>query len=408
MTDEVAKLVLRNNYLQTQAISMMEARALERLDETARLITNLEKTGLLDRDLEFLPDEVEIDERRQKNQAFTRPEFAVVLSYAKIDLYDGLIASNQSLEDFLTTDPQRYFPAVLRRRYPDLIASHRLSPQILATLIANNIVNRMGPAFVKRVQQDTSVSCVTIARAYVVAREICQATEMYQTIESLDNEIPPTVQQTMMFEVSRILRHACYWLIEKYGDDLEIESAVELYKPGMSAIFARSLSVFTGSTKESRKRAANEYIQLGVPKKLANQMAAIYLTRSMLDITDLANIGKKDVIETARLYADLSEKLDIPWIYRNIESLKVEGRWQAMARSNLREEIYRERRELTSIVLQRRGVDIPKNAVDKWLEKNATSVQHFKTTIEEMKQRSVVDFATLSVAQQELRRLSSE
>jgi glutamate dehydrogenase len=408
MTDEVAKLVLRNNYLQTQAISMMEAKALERLDETARLITNLEKTGLLDRDLEFLPDEVEIDERRQRNQAFTRPEFAVVLSYAKIDLYDGLIESNQSLEDFLTTDPQRYFPAVLRRRYPELIARHRLSPQILATLIANNIVNRMGPAFVKRVQQDTSVSAVTIARAYVIAREICQASEMYQTIESLDNEIPATVQQTMMFEVSRILRHACYWLIEKYGDDLEIESTVALYEPGMSAIFARTLSVFTGSTKESRKQAAKEYIQLGVPKKLANQMAAIYLTRSMLDITDLANICKKDVIETARLYADLSEKLDIPWIYRNIEALKVEGRWQAMARSNLREEIYRERRDLTSMVLRRRGVAIPKNAVDKWLEKNATSVQHFKTMLEEMKQRSVVDFATLSVAQQELRRLSSE
>ena len=128
----------------------------------------------------------------------------------------------------------------------------------------------------------------------------------------------------------------------------------------------------------------------------------------MLDITDLANIGKKDVIETARLYADLSEKLDIPWIYRNIESLKVEGRWQAMARSHLREEIYRERRDLTSIVLQRRGAAIPKDAVDKWLEKNAQSVQHFKMTLEEMKQRPVVDFALLSVAQQELRRLSSE
>ncbi len=408
MTDEVARLVLRNNYLQTQAISMMEARAVERLDETARLITNLEKTGLLDRDLEFLPDEAEIDERRQRQQGFTRPEFAVVLSYAKIDLYNGLIESNQSLEDFLTTDPQRYFPAVLRRRYPELIARHRLSPQILATLIANNIVNRMGPAFVKRVQQDTSVSAVTIARAYVIAREICQAGDMWQDIESLDNAISATVQQTMMFEVSRILRHACYWLIDKYGDDLEIESAVELYKPGMRAIFARAMSVFTGSTKASRKQAANEYIQLGVPKKLANQMAAIYLTRSMLDITDLANIGKKDVIETARLYADLSEKLDIPWIYRNIESLKVEGRWQAMARSNLREEIYRERRELTSIVLQRRGAAIPKDAVDKWLEKNAQSVQHFKMTLEEMKQRPVVDFALLSVAQQELRRLSSE
>ena len=161
-------------------------------------------------------------------------------------MYNGLIESAEGLEDFLTTDPQRYFPAVLRRRYPDLIARHRLSPQILATLIANNIVNRMGPAFVKRVQQDTNVSSVTIARAYVVAREICQAGDLLQTIESLDNEIPATVQQTMMFEVSRILRHACYWLIEKYGDDLEIESTVALFKPGMSAIFARALDDFRG------------------------------------------------------------------------------------------------------------------------------------------------------------------
>ena len=409
MTEEVGRLVLRSNYLQTQAISMMAAKAVERFDETARLITNLERTGLLDRDLEFLPNDVEIDERRQNNLGFTRPEFAVVLSYAKIDLYNGLIDSNQGLEDFLTTDPQRYFPPVLRRRYVDLIPGHRLSRQILATLIANNIVNRMGPAFVKRVQQDTSANCVTIARAYVVAREICQAGELLHSIESLDNEVPATVQQTMMFEVSRILRHACYWLIDKYGDKLEIESTVELYKPGMSAIFARALTIFAGSTSEARKKAADEYVQLGVPKKLANQMAAIYLTLSLLDITDLANTCKKDVVETAKLYAELSEKLDIPWIYRNIEALKVDGRWQAMARSNLREEIYRERRELTAILLQRRGATIPKDAADQWLEKNAAAVQHFKATLEEMKQRhEEVDFAVLSVAQQELRRLSSE
>ncbi|MFQ6007055.1 MAG: hypothetical protein ACE5OQ_16315, partial [Woeseia sp.] len=210
------------------------------------------------------------------------------------------------------------------------------------------------------------------------------------------------------FEVSRILRHACYWLIEKYGDDLEIESAVQLYKPGMAAIYARVLSIFRGSTKETRKLAADEYVKLGVPPKLANQMAAIYLTRASLDITDLANMYRKDVVETAKLYADLSDKLDIPWIYRNIEALKVEGRWQAMARSNLRDEIYRERRELAAILLRRRGTAIPKKAVDDWINKNAAAVQHFVSTLDEMKQRHEIDFATLSVAQQELRRLSAD
>jgi glutamate dehydrogenase len=408
MTDAVAKLVLRTNYLQTQAISMMTAQATRRIDETARLITNLEKTGLLNRHLEFLPDEIEIDERRQKNQGFTRPEFAVVLSYAKIDLYNGLIDSGLGLEDFLTTDPQRYFPQVLRRRYVDLIPDHRLSRQILATLIANNIVNRMGPAFVKRVQQDTGCNCVTIARAYVVAREICQAGELLHSIESLDNKIPATVQQTMMFEVSRILRHACYWFIDKYGDDLEIESTVRRFRPGMAAIFSRAMTVFVGSTREMRKRAANQYVELGVPSKLAEKMAAIYLTRASLDITDLAINCNKDVIETARVYGQLSHRLDIPWIYRNIEALKVDGRWQATARGNLREEIYRERRELAAILLRGHGKTIPKNVVDDWIEEHAIAVEHFTTMLEEMKQRPEIDFATLSVAQQELRRLSSE
>ena len=266
----------------------------------------------------------------------------------------------------------------------------------------------MGPAFVKRVQQDTNANCVTMARAYVVAREICQAGELLLNIESLDNKIPATVQQTMMFEVSRILRHACYWLIEKYGDDLEIESTIQLFKPGMTAIFTGGLSIFSGSARKSRKRAADEYVALGVPKKLAGKMAAIYLTRSMLDITDLANIHEKDAVETARLYSELSDRLDIAWIYRNIEALKVRGRWQAMARSNLRDEIHRERRELASILLRHRGTAIPKNAVDIWLEQHATAVQNFKAMLDEMKQRHVVDFAMLSVAQQELRKLSTE
>ena len=165
MTDEVAELVLRNNYLQTQAISMSETRSVERIDEIARLIVNLEQTGLLDRDLEFLPDEVEIEERRGRKQGITRPELAVVLSYAKIDLYNGLIESSDTLEDFLQVEPLRYFPTVLRRRYADLLPTHRLSRQILATLLANDLVNRMGPSFVKRVQHDTGVDSVTVARA---------------------------------------------------------------------------------------------------------------------------------------------------------------------------------------------------------------------------------------------------
>jgi len=406
MTDDVAKFVLRNNYLQTQSISMMEARARERLSETARLINDLEKTGLLDRDLEFLPDDVEIDERRQRNQGLTRPELAVVLSYAKIDLYNGLQSSDQALDDFLTTDPQRYFPPVLRRRYVELIPVHRLSRQILATLIANNIVNRMGPAFVKRMQVDTGADIITIARAYVVAREVCQAGEIWHTIESLDNEIPATIQQSMMFDVGRILRHACYWLIERYGDDLNIVDSVDELKKSMAMIYSRALSIVVGPARERQKDSAREYMRHGVPDKLAKKMASLLLTRGGLDIADLANRHRKDVMETARMYSKMSDRLSIVWMNRCVEGLEVEGRWQALARSNLRDDFYRIRRDFATVLLSGRSRKTPEEIFDAWIQKNSAAVRMFDSILAEMRLRSDIDFATLSVAAQELRKLT--
>ena len=406
MTDDVAKFVLRNNYLQTQSISMMEARARERLSETARLINDLEKTGLLDRDLEFLPDDVEIDERRQRNQGLTRPELAVILSYAKIDLYNGLESSDQALDDFLTTDPQRYFPPVLRRRYLELIPDHRLSRQILATLIANNIVNRMGPAFVKRMQVDTGADIITIARAYVVAREVCQASEIWHTIESLDNEISATIQQSMMFDVGRILRHACYWLIERYGDDLDIVDSVEELKKSMAMMYSRALSIVVGPARERQKDSAREYMRHGVPDKLARKMASLLLTRGGLDIADLSNRHRKDVIETARMYSNMSDRLGIVWMNRCVESLEVEGRWQALARSNLRDDFYRIRRDFATVLLSGRSRKTPEEIFDAWIQKNSAPVRMFDSILAEMRLRPDIDFATLSVAAQELRKLT--
>jgi len=405
MTDDVAAFVLRNNYLQTQSISMMEARAAERLDETARLITNLEKTGLLDRAIEYLPDEAEIEERHRRKQGLTRPEIAVVLSYAKIDLYNGLTSSKETLEDFLTTDPQRYFPKVLRRRYDDLIPKHRLSREILATLISNNIVNRMGPVFVKRMQADTNASVVTIARAYVVAREVCQASQIWQDIEALDYQIPATLQRDMMFEVSRILRHACYWLINRFGEDLDIVEAVGQLKQPLASVYSRANSIVVGDGKDRQQRAYDELEALGVPEGLARRMAGLLLTRGGLDIANLAVLFKKDVFQTARMYALLSQRLGVVWLHRSVEALQVNGRWQAMARGNLRDEFYAVRRDLAARLLRSRVRLTPVKLFEKWQGDNAAALARYDGVLREMKLRGEIDFATLSVAAQELRRL---
>ena len=405
MTEDVADLVLRNNYQQTQSISVSEMLSADRIDETAELIADLEHSGLLDRDIEFLPDEAEIDERRTHKQGFTRPELSVILSYAKIDLYNGLIDSGESLVDFLAIDPQRYFPKVLRKRYADLLPKHRLRREILATLVANDLVNRMGPAFARRVQADTGANIVTVARAYEVARIICRAAPLWRQIESLDYEIPAAAQMSVMFELSRTLRHACYWLIEQYGDDLHIVTAVDRLKENMARIYSRSASYLSRASRTRHELAEQRYKSMDVPENLANRMSVLLLTRAALDMSDLAAERKRDVLDAARLYSTFNDALGLHWLHDRAEDLQVRGRWQAKARSNLRDEFYRIRRELAFSLLRPRSKRNPSDLANDWLKKHSDQVARFNAMIEEMKLRNRVDFATLSVAAQELREI---
>jgi glutamate dehydrogenase len=405
MTDDVAELVLRNNYLQTQAISMTQVRSTDRIDLGARLIKSLEATGLLDRDLEFLPDENEIEERRARRQGFTRPETAVILSYAKIDLYNGLIESGESLEDFLVSDPPRYFPPVLRKRYPDLLSGHHLSRQILSTLLSNDLVNRMGPVFARRLQDDTDVNIVTVARAYAIARQICGVRPLFHTIESLDNQIPASAQMTMLFELSRTLRHACYWLIERYGSELDIGAMVERLKPGMTTMYTRTGGVMSRAARQRHQSATAKYIKLGASESLANKMSSLLLTRAALDIADLAATHDREVLDTAALYSAFNDELGLFWLHVSAEDLKVKGRWQALARNNLREEFYQIRRELAAQFMRKRSKQGLDAAIQRWLQNHSADVKRFKEMVEEMKLRGPVDIATLSVAAKTLRDL---
>ena len=408
MTDDVAEYVLRNNYMQTQALSMSEVRSLERIDEIGRVITGLERSGLLDRDLEYLPDEVEIEERKARKQGMTRPELAVVLSYAKIDVYNALTSHKETLADFLKTHPMRYFPEVLRRRYAEFIPTHRLSPQILATLISNDIVNRMGPAFVKRVQLDTGADVVTIARAYTVARQIVRAGALNRTIEELDNVIPASAQMSMLFELSRTQRHATYWLIEHYGDYVDIDGLVDRLKDGMATVYGRTGPIMSAAARERHAKAMNNYIEMGVPEKLADKMSALLLTRAALDITDLAVTYKRDVMQSAQVYSLFNDRLGIFALHAGAEDVKVKGRWQAMARSNLRDEFFQIRRDMAADILKKRSKKNMEQLVDEWLQQRSEQVERFVSMLDEMKLRGVFDIAALAVAAKELRELVAD
>ena len=211
----------------------------------------------------------------------------------------------------------------------------------------------------------------------------------------------------MMFDISRTLRHVCYWLIERDGEDLDIVRAVDRLKDGMRRVYQRSSSYVSRAAHARMQKAQVEWMSMGVPEKLAHSVALLTLTRAAVDIVDVAAERKRDVIDSARLYAKFNDELELFWLHDSAEDLEVQGRWQAQARSNLREEIYRLRRELALSQIKPRSKRNPREVVDKWLQSHAAGVARYKRTLEEMKLRGDVDFATLSVAAQELKDLIS-
>jgi glutamate dehydrogenase len=211
-----------------------------------------------------------------------------------------------------------------------------------------------------------------------------------------------------MFEVSRVLRHACYWLIDRYGDALDIVEAVEHLKSGIDVVFEEVDEIVVGAGRERQENAIADLLERGVPEDLARQMAGLLLTRGGLDIADLSTQYRRDALDVAVMYAALTQRLGVVWLTKGVEDLAVDGRWQAMARANLRHEFFSVRRELADRLLGGKSRLPAVRLFENWAEKNVESMSKFDAILQEMQIRGEIDFATLSVAAQELRRVVSE
>ena len=404
MTDEVAALVLRNNYLQSQALSTAEFQAKQRLSESAYVIRALERSGDLNRALEFLPSDEEIAERRKAGEGLTRPELAVTLSYGKIWLYRALIHSDVPEDPFLSTELKRYFPEPVQRRFPLRIKRHRLRREIIATAITNSMINRMGPVFPIRAQDDTGADPAAIARAYSIAREVFAIRDIWSQIEALDNKVPAGVQYTAMFQTSRLLMHVSYWLLENRRQDLDIKRAVSRYAPKVGLLF-RELPGALDVTEQARLTSLrSSLVEQRMPESLAVRIASLEPMLCALDLVEVSTTARVDIRYAARAYFALGERIGLTWIKDQIESLTADGHWQAVARSTLRDNLYALQSKLTAAVLASRGRDAVAR-VDHWIERHAAVVESLKRVVVDLRTGAPPDFATLSVALQAVRRL---
>ncbi|MFP4643047.1 MAG: NAD-glutamate dehydrogenase [Spirochaetales bacterium] len=405
MTDEVGFQVLRDNYLQAQAISFAEAQGQVRLNEYSSLIRTLERRRELNRGLEVLPGEDEIAERRKAGGGLTRPELAMLTAHAKNDIYASLVASDISQDSYLGGELAAYFPEPLRAKYASDMEYHKLRDEIICTSITNSMVNRMGPSFSQRMCDDTGASHADVARAYTAARRVFAIREIWEAIEAGDHEIPADCQMRMLVRIATLLRNATRWLLNRSHRRLAIADAVERFADGIGRLRERIEDLLPEDERSALEADVSELVGRGAPESLARFVAAsgyLYSGLDLVQITRTDGAISGDIDTAASAYFNLARYIPLEWLRGQIESLPVEGHWQSIARGTLREDYFRYRSRLAAAVLETGG------DCDRWVEQNRSRVDPAVRIIRDMQSVGQLDFATVSVALQELRKLASQ
>ena len=407
MTDEVAQLVLVDNYLQTQSLSATLSQTTFLLSDHAQLIRMLEKEGRLKRKLEFLPNDEEIAKRETAQQGLTRPEIAVLLSYSKIRLFEELLIADISEDPYLSHELESYFPAPMRAQFSSHMGSHPLRREIIATQITNDMVNRMGSTFWMRMQNATGHSPAAIARAYTAAREIFSMRDLWQAIESLDNRISCDLQAEMLIETRRLLDRTTLWLLRHTHTSVDIAATVERYAPHYRPLVERLPRLLKNGERAAYKQRERQLIKAGIIKDLAAQIAGLDSLVTTLDLTEIALRSHTDILRAAEGYFMLSAALELYWFKEQIHALPRRDPWQRKARNSLLEELHSALRSLTQDMLettaQLRGVE---RRLDAWLAHNTAGVDHWRSLVADIRASGKTELAMLSVAMREIRALA--
>ncbi len=415
MTDEVAHLVLADNEAQANALQIASVEAAELVGVHARQIERLERAGVLDRTLEVLPDAKRLQERIAEHRGLTAPELAVLLAFTKIELKQQLVASDLPDDPFFAADLVEYFPATLQARFGDLAATHPLAREIVATVVANAVVNRAGISFLSRLCDETGCPLPVIARAHVIAREVFDARTTWSEVDALDLVVPAATQDRMFLTIRRLVERAARWfarraLASSNTSLSTIGATVEQYRGAVAEVVAAVPGLLAGDAAIAFTAARDALIAEGVPAAVAAQIAGAEWALSALDIATEAAERTVDVEYAAGVHFQLADRLRLDWLRSRVAALPRADRWQTEARAALRDDVSDCARALTEAVLATPSAAPSGPAterVDAWIVDRRDDVLRYDRVLDEIARGGVFDLAELTAARRALRDLSA-
>ncbi|MGZ5444084.1 MAG: NAD-glutamate dehydrogenase [Thermoanaerobaculia bacterium] len=402
MTDDVARLVLRDNYEQTEAVSIVQVVGETILDVQARFMRGLEKAGKLDRFIEGLPDDETIAERQAQGIGLTRPELSVLLAYAKIVLYEDLIQSDLPDDPQLADDLVLYFPELLRERFRPAIDRHRLRREIIATVVTNTLVNRVRPTFAWQMCDETNKPYSDVARAFIIMRDSFDLRTVWSDIEALDNKLPAAVQLDMMIAVARLLERAMLWLLRSGYEKLDLAAYTNEFRPRIAAIQNQLTRILPASMLGTVRVRQAELMEDGIPEELAKRVASLDVMSSAMDIIRISRTdADHGVEEVARVYFGVGSRFGLDRLRAATNNIAAETPWQKSALQSLVDDLFSYQSALASrVISETNGAGDP---VDMWLAKRPRVVERVDQTMHDFRASSTVDLAMLTVASRQFR-----
>jgi glutamate dehydrogenase len=400
MAGDVASLVLRDNYLQGEALSLAEARSVASLDRQTRMMRELERSGRLDRALEHLPDDETLAERAAQGRGLVRPELAVLLAYAKMALDEELLASALPDAPELAGELGGYFPSAVRDRLGDQIAGHPLRREIIATTVTNELINRARITFVHDMRARTGRSTAEIAQAYIIVREVFGLRDLWGGIEALDNKVASQTQIEMLAEIADLIERAAAWLL--YRRRVELGAEIARFASGVRSLGASLLALLPAPDHSTVVGRSLHLTEAGVPEALAARLAGTPYLAAALDITDLADRARQPLEQAARAYYGVGYRFALDDMRAAARRLPADTQWQKQAVEAIVDDLFGLQADLAARVLESDQAG-EADALAAWSAAHAAALATTEPLVRELRAATAPDLAMLIVVGHQLR-----
>lgn len=406
MTDEVAALVLHDNYEQTQMLSLEASVSLQTMDLFRQYMNELDKNGRLNRSLEYLPDDKTLMERKATNKPLTHPEIAILLAYCKMYLKQDILASDLPEDPHFIKYLLSSFPKALREHYLPEMKKHSLRREIIATQLCKSITDRMGINFVDRLQRETGASIPNIIRAFAIAENIFRMEDLWHQIMELDYKVDITVQYKMMLQIYYLIRRATRWFLRNRKQQIDIQKIVDTFSPPIAELSEHLGELLDGPENDALFLSISYLTEKGVPEELAKKVAASNVLFTALDIAEGARRYDLPLFDVAKSYYLLGNRLELNWLRELMNTYSVETQWDELARAGFRDDLDRVQRKLCERVLNIKAREVANKSIEEriniWFNRHQFLLERWQKLIADMRITEPTSFVAYSVVLREL------